>query len=127
MTDQPVSGAEGEDPSIEEWGLPDWRDEEIPPAPWPAPTSAYWVVIGVLAVGLLLTGAVAMDLVRPLLFRLGVLTVGAALLLAALLRLVLPSDYAGMLVVRRRAIDVAVYAVLASATLVLALIVPGAA
>lgn len=57
-------------------------------------------------------------------WRRAALMVAGALLLAAVLRLVLPREMGGLLVVRRRWIDVTILAVLGIATAVVALAVP---
>ena len=72
--------------------------------------------LGLVAVGLML-GA----LVR---WRAGALLVGVGILLAAVLRLVLPVRRSGLLVVRSRRIDVAVLLFLGAALVVLAAAVP---
>jgi hypothetical protein len=74
------------------------------------------LVLAVVAVGLVL-GA----LMR---WRAGSLVLGAGMVLAALLRLVLPARRSGLLVVRSRRLDVAVLLVLGAALLVLASSVP---
>lgn len=58
-------------------------------------------------------------------WRKGMLLIGIALLLAAGLRLLLPSRRAGLLVVRGRAVDVAVLGGLGAAVGVLATVTPG--
>lgn len=60
-------------------------------------------------------------------WRMASLLIGGALLLAAVLRLVLPSLAAGLLVVRRRWIDVAVLALLGIGVVALAFVVPASA
>lgn len=57
-------------------------------------------------------------------FRLGSLMLAASLLLAFVLRLVLPSDRAGMLAVRSKRVDLVVLGVLAAALAGFALSVP---
>ena len=57
-------------------------------------------------------------------WRRGLLVVAASLLLAAVLRLALPTRRAGLLAVRGKALDVVVLAGLGSAMLLLASIVP---
>ena len=57
-------------------------------------------------------------------FRLGSLMLAASLVLAFVLRLVLPSHRAGMLAVRSKTVDLVVLGVLAAALAVLALWVP---
>lgn len=56
--------------------------------------------------------------------RVGMYAVAAALGAAAVLRLVLPTSEAGLLVVRTRLIDVAVLGVLCAAVLVIASVTP---
>lgn len=72
-------------------------------------------VLGVAALGL------ALILVN---FRLGTLVFTGSVVLALVLRIVLPTRQAGLLVVRTRAVDITVLSVLAAGLLVLALIVP---
>ncbi|MFN8125701.1 MAG: DUF3017 domain-containing protein [Candidatus Nanopelagicales bacterium] len=57
-------------------------------------------------------------------FRLGTVIVALSVVLALVLRIVLPTRRAGLLVVRTRTIDVTVLSVLAGGLLLLALIVP---
>ena len=57
-------------------------------------------------------------------FRTGSVVVGAGVLLAAALRALLPERRAGLLVVRHRALDVALMTVIGVAIVVLAVIVP---
>lgn len=57
-------------------------------------------------------------------WRVGASVLGAAVLLAGVLRLLLPARRAGLLVVRSRRLDVAVLLVLGAALLVLASSVP---
>lgn len=57
-------------------------------------------------------------------FRLGTLIFTASVLLALVLRIVLPTRQAGLLVVRTRAVDITVLSVLAAGLLLLALLVP---
>lgn len=72
--------------------------------------------LGLVVLGLLL-GALAR-------WRVGALVVGVGILLAAVLRLVLPVRRSGLLVVRSRRIDVAVLLFLGAALVVLASSVP---
>jgi hypothetical protein len=65
-----------------------------------------------LAVLAFLAGSIAFLLLQPGHWRRGVAAMAGALLLAAVLRLVLPEAAAGMLAVRRRWLDVAIYLVL---------------
>ena len=74
------------------------------------------VVGAVVAVGL---GGVALAY-----WRRGTQTLGAALLLAALLRLLLPEERAGLLVARSRAYDVSLLTVVGAALVVLGGLVP---
>jgi hypothetical protein len=74
------------------------------------------VVLAVAGLGLLLAGVLD--------WRLGTLTVGLALLLAAGLRLTLPARTAGWLAVRTRAIDAALLLGLGFAVVVLANTIP---
>ena len=57
-------------------------------------------------------------------WRAGLTVIGLALLAGALLRLVLPSDRAGMLGMRPKAVDVLVLVVLGTALAVLAAVIP---
>jgi hypothetical protein len=57
-------------------------------------------------------------------FRRGTVLISGALLLAALLRLVLPARVAGLLVVRSRVFDVAVLAVIGLGLFLTAVVVP---
>lgn len=90
---------------------PDKPAESYPLNPWPLVA-----VLGVLALG-----AVAAFLGH---WRWASLFVAASLLLGAVLRLVLPRSTAGLLVIRRRWIDVTVMAVLGAATAAIAAVVP---
>jgi hypothetical protein len=111
--------------AAEEWGLGDWeREVEQPPAPWPSPTIAYVVVLGIGAAGLVAMGVVGQDLAPAGVFRVGAMLVGAAVCAAALLRALLPGRFAGMLALRSRRVDVALYAALGGAALALAVLVP---
>ena len=74
------------------------------------------LVLAVVATGLLL--ATAVD------WQVGARVLGLAFLLAALLRATLPARQAGWLVVRTRALDVAVLLSLGAAVLVLAETIP---
>lgn len=85
--------------------------DSYPDSPW-----GLLLTLGVLGVGV---GFAALGR-----WRLAAMLMGAALLLGALLRLVLPRMAAGLLVVRRRWIDVAVLTLFGAAVVVLALVVP---
>lgn len=91
--------------------MPDKPAESYPLNPWP--------LVAVICVVL---GAVVTALFGH--WRLASMLIAAALLLGALLRLVLPRSVAGLLVIRRKWIDVAVMAVLGVATAAVAVIVP---
>ena len=74
---------------------------------------------------LLVCAAVVASLALLLLdFRLGAALLAGSVVLALVLRLTLTTEGAGMLVVRTRAIDVAVLSVLAVGLAILAIIVP---
>jgi hypothetical protein len=130
MSEPPPDGIESPpDPAtlaaVEEWGTGDWEAEtERPPAPWPPVTLAYVLVLGIGAAGLVLMGAVGLGQASIDLFRVGALLVAGAVGLAALLRALLPDRHAGMLVLRSRRVDVALYGALGTAALVLAVLVP---
>jgi hypothetical protein len=64
-------------------------------------------------------GVVALDR-----FRLGSLMLAASLVLAFVLRLVLPNDRAGMLAVRSKRVDLIVLGALGGALVIFALLVP---
>lgn len=87
---------------------------------WEVPPSrrfAFVLVLGIVAVSVLVT--VTYD------FRLGGYLLGAALLLAATMRLVLPAKYCLGLLVRSRQLDVLTASVLGLAIVVVAYLVPG--
>lgn len=67
---------------------------------------------------------VALILVAMDAFRRGAVVLGASVLLAAFLRLLLPEDQAGWLAVRSRRVDVIVLGVLGLAITVFAFVVP---
>ena len=97
-------------------------DRDAVPTTGPAAPRAWWrrqwplgLVLAVVLAGLVLTG---LGYVRR-----GPVLIGTGALLAAGLRLLLPGGDAGLLAVRRRAVDVGVLAVLGLATIVLALAV----
>lgn len=73
------------------------------------------IVLGIAGLGL---GLMFVD------FRLGTLLVAASVVTALVLRLVLPTRRAGLLVVRTRFIDTVVLSTLAGGLLILALITP---
>lgn len=87
---------------------------------WEVPPSrriAFVVVLGVVALSVAVT--VWVD------FRLGGYLLGAALLLAATLRLLLPAKYCLGLLVRSRQLDVLTATLLGLAVIVVAYLVPG--
>lgn len=82
--------------------------------------------VGFVYPSLLVCVAVAMGLVwySPRDVRWGVAVVGAGMLLAALIRLVLPASAVGMLATRQRYMDAATLAVFGLGTLIVGLLVP---
>jgi hypothetical protein len=76
---------------------------------------AYLIVLAGVVAGLLLAGLGGGHAVR------GAAVIGSAMLAAALIRLVLPPRYAGMLVSRSKVLDVAGFAVLGGTVLIIAL------
>ena len=82
-----------------------------PPRQWP-----------VLLVGLCMAGSLVVVVVRD--FRPGTVLFAGSVLLASLLRLVLPDRQAGLLVLRTRALDVLTLLLMGLIILTLALIVP---
>jgi len=78
-----------------------------------------WPLLTVLGGGVVGLAAVALDH-----FLTGCLLLGASVLFAGLARLLLPARRVGLLVVRSRAFDVLVLAVMGVALVVLALVVP---
>lgn len=78
-----------------------------------------WPIAIVLAGVVVSLAVVALDR-----FRLGSLMLAASLVLAFVLRLVLPADQAGMLAVRSKRVDLVVLGTLAAALVVFALWVP---
>lgn len=78
-----------------------------------------WPIAVVIAAVLISLAVVALDR-----FRLGSIMLAGSVVLAFILRLVLPSDRAGMLAVRSKAVDLVVLGVLAAGLAVFALWVP---
>jgi hypothetical protein len=76
----------------------------------------YLLVLGVSAVGL--------GIVSQGDWRLGVTWIAGALAIAAVVRLVIPEPQAGMLAVRRRAVDVVILAALGVALFILSTSIP---
>lgn len=74
----------------------------------------------VLVLGIFVLGLVLMFVD----FRLGALVIAGSVVLALVLRVVLPTRQAGLLVVRTKSVDVTVLAILAVGLVVLALLVP---
>lgn len=79
-----------------------------------------WWPLALVLVGVV----VALILVAMDAFRRGAVVLGASVLLAAFLRLLLPEDQAGWLAVRSRRVDVIVLGVLGLAITVFAFVVP---
>lgn len=92
--------------------MPDKRAEDLPRNPGPL----------LVAVVILLVGTVLVVMGH---WRRGPVVMAGALALAALLRLTLSDEKAGLLVIRRRWVDVAVLLTMAFSIAVLALVVPG--
>lgn len=90
---------------------PDKPAESYPSNPWPL----------LLVVLVLVSGTVVAGFGH---WRRGSLIIAAALVLGAVLRLVLPRTFAGLLVIRRRWIDVAVMASIGIAIAAVTMIVP---
>ncbi len=99
--------------------------EDIPPESAEPEGRRYPSTIGgLLYLGLLAVSAAGLGIVVRGDWRLGVKWIAGALVLAALVRLVIPAQQAGMLAVRRRAIDVAILAALGVALWLLATSIP---
>jgi len=86
---------------------------------WPRALKRQWPLLLVLACGL-----VGIGYILAVHWRRGAMMIGGATGLAGLLRLVLPEDVAGLLVVRGRLWDTAVAGLTGLAIIVLALVVP---
>ena len=82
---------------------------------WRAVFRRQWPILSVAAIGL-----VALALVAAGFWRRGTLLIGTGVGLAAGLRLALPEDRAGVLVVRTRTIDVAMMAAVCAAVVYIA-------
>lgn len=91
---------------------PDRPADSYPSNPWPL------IIVVAVVIAAVMFAALGF-------WRRSALLFAAALGLGAVLRLVLPRRIAGLLVVRRRWIDVTVMAVMAIATAAIAFIVPG--
>jgi zinc transporter ZupT len=125
VSDDPLDDDDLEDP--QRWGPGVWAQEEGPPAPWPTVTPAslavtMWWGVGLLLVVLLGVGALPVEAFRPVL-----LVLSGAFVAAAVLRMVLDEERAGMLRIRRKAVDVVAWTVLAGTVVTLALLVRPAA
>jgi Protein of unknown function (DUF3017) len=88
-----------------------------PPGGLSLGTLAFLACLGLTAIGVVLAAVGS--------WRQGAGYVGVSLLLACLARVVLPDRMAGLLRVRRKALDVALLALLGICIVVLALLVPG--
>ena len=86
---------------------------------WPSALARQWPLL--LVAVCFLVGIV---LIMTMHWRRGAMMMGGGTGLAGLLRLVLPPEHAGLLVVRSRWLDVAVTGLTGAAILVLALVVP---
>jgi len=86
---------------------------------WPRALVRQWPLLVVMVFV-----AVGIALMARLHWKRGAMMIGGATGLAALLRLVLPESWAGLLVVRSRAWDVVVTGLAGLAIIVLALLVP---
>lgn len=75
-------------------------------------------------VGVMLLGAVGIGITATGPWRQGVGYVGGALLLACLIRLMLPERMAGLLRVRRKVVDVTILGVMGLGVVVLSLVIP---
>ena len=99
--------------------------EDIPPESAEPEGRRYPSTIGgLIYLGVLVVTAVGLGIITQGDWRLGVKWIASALALAALVRLVIPAQQAGMLAVRRRAIDVVILAGLAIALWFLSTSIP---
>jgi Protein of unknown function (DUF3017) len=96
--------------------FPDPDHSIAPRKPRTAGGAAYLAVLGVTMAGLAL---VALER-----WRAGLTVIGAALLCGALARLLIPDADAGMLGIRRKAVDTLTLATLGGALVVLAAVIP---
>lgn len=83
-----------------------------------SPRDRYGPLLIVIAIAVLGLGALLID------FRLGTLILAGSVITALVMRIVLPTRRAGLLVVRTRTIDTAVLSIIAGGLLLLALITP---
>jgi hypothetical protein len=83
-----------------------------------SPRARYGPPLLVVTVGAVGLGLIFVD------FRLGTLVFALSVTLALVLRIVLPTRRAGLLVVRTRVVDIVVLSILAGGLLLLALLVP---
>ena len=79
---------------------------------------------GACYIAVAVSAAVGIGLVALGLWRTGLTVLGSGLLFGAAARLVLPDEKAGMLKVRRKSLDVLLLALLGTALVVLAVVVP---
>lgn len=131
-TDSPAVEAAGSPPAADVTAVPDAGADVVPVAP-PAATAEtparpgaprwanlpYAIVLAAAAGGL---SWVAMGGIRHV--QAGMMTVASALLAAAVLRLVLPERAAGLLVSRRRVLDVLALASLGAGIMAAVLVLP---
>ncbi len=83
-----------------------------------SPRARYGPPLLVIAIGAVGLGLIFVD------FRLGTLVFALAVTLALVLRIVLPTRRAGLLVVRTRVVDIVVLSILSGGLLLLTLLVP---
>jgi len=109
-------------PPVHHQDFPRSRKTAQAPAAGPGPQIVAWlpylIVLAGVAVGMFVIWQGSRHAAR------GAAVVGAALLVAAAARLVLPPRYAGLLATRGKALDVAAFAVLGAAVLALAASLP---
>ena len=120
MANRPAgAGAHGAGPRRGPWAAPPpVHHQGFPRSPQTAPAGPaalawlpYLIVLAGVAVGMFVIWEGSEHASR------GAAVVGGALLVAAVARLVLPPRYAGLLASRRRALDVAVFAILGAGVL----------
>ncbi|WP_408638968.1 DUF3017 domain-containing protein [Nocardiopsis suaedae] len=100
----------------QEQGPPEPGDRQAPEAPGWLAQVPYFLVLATMAAGIVVVAAAY--------FKRGPAIIAGALMLAALLRYVLPEDRVGMLAVRGRWFDIATALGLAGALVVLAWVAP---
>ena len=104
------------------------RPADEPPVDTPAPDPGGWLGVVRTHLGfalVLLTAAVGILRITEYHWRQGAALIGAALVLAALFRAILPPRRAGLLAVRGRPVDVLAYAGLGALMLFVALTIQG--